>query len=114
MKNKVILAASLAGVLAACGPGESAKTPQKPAETAKIAVLTEPEHDSSGVIAVLDGQSVTLDHEGESTVGLAAGRTVFQAYADVLAEAPLAPGARVAFKFRKAGAGYELTELTAR
>jgi hypothetical protein len=114
MKMKIIFAIAVVGILAACGPGQSAKTPAKPAETAQTPVPAGPEYDSTGVIAALEGQLVTLDHEGASVAGLAAGRTAFQAYADVLAEAPLAPGTRVAFKFRKVGAGYELTELKAR
>jgi hypothetical protein len=114
MKIKTISAIILASALAACGPGQSAKTPSKPAETAQIPVSAGPEYDSTGVIAALDGQSVTLDHEGASAASLAAGRAVFQAYADVLAEAPLTPGSRVAFKFRKVGAGYELTDLKGR
>ncbi|EJL25515.1 Copper binding periplasmic protein CusF [Caulobacter sp. AP07] len=114
MKIKIIFAISVAGVLAACGPGQSAKTPSKPAETAQAPVLAGPEYDSTGVIATLEGQLVTLDHEGASGAGLPAGRTAFQAYADVLAEAPLTSGTRVTFKFRKVGAGYELVELTAR
>ena len=114
MKIKIFSIFSLAVALVACGPGQSAKTPSKPAETAQTALPAGPEYDSTGVIAALDGQQVTLDHEGASAAGLVAGRAVFQAYADVLAEAPLAPGTRVAFKFRKVGAGYELTELKGR
>jgi hypothetical protein len=114
MKIKTISAITLTGALVACGPGQSAKTPSKSAETAQTSVSTGPEYDSTGVIAALDGQSVTLDHEGASAASLAAGRAAFQAYADVLAEAPLAPGSRVAFRFRKVGAGYELTDLKGR
>lgn len=114
MKIKTILAIFLAGALMACGQGQSAKTPSRPAETASVTVPTGPEYDSTGVIAALDGQSVTLDHDGASAASLAAGRTAFQAYADVLAEAPLASGSRVAFRFRRARAGYELVELRAR
>ncbi|MEJ2817341.1 copper-binding protein [Caulobacter sp. CCG-8] len=82
--------------------------------TAPAALPTSPEYDSIGVIAVLDGQSVTLDHEGASAAKLAPGRTAFQAYGDILAEAPLTPGSRVAFKFHKVGDAWELTELKAR
>jgi hypothetical protein len=114
MKIKIILSISMVGVLAACGPGQSAKTPPKPAETAQTPVPTGPEYDSTGVIAALEGQLVTLDHEGASGAGLVAGRTAFQGYGDVLAEAPLASGTRVAFKFHRVGEGYELTELKGR
>ncbi|WP_246263294.1 copper-binding protein [Caulobacter soli] len=66
------------------------------------------------MIAALNGQAVTLDHEGASAAKLAAGRTVFQGYGDILAEAPLTPGARVAFKFHKVGDAWDLVELKAR
>jgi hypothetical protein len=66
------------------------------------------------VIAAIDGQTLTLDHDGASGAKLVPGRTVFHAYADVLAEAPLTPGARVAFKFRDAGGEHDLTSLTPR
>lgn len=100
--------------LAACGPGKPAKTASEAPVAAPPALPTGPEYDSTGVIAVLDGQLVTLDHEGASGAGLAPGRTAFQAYGDILAEAPVTPGARVAFKFHKVGDAWELTELKAR
>ena len=81
---------------------------------AAAALPVGPEYDSIGVIATLDGQRVTLDHEGASAAQLAPGRTAFQAYGDILAESPLAPGSRVAFKFHKVGDAWELTELTTR
>jgi hypothetical protein len=114
MKIKTISAIALAGALAACGPGKPAKTPSETPATAPSALPTGSEYDSTGVIAVLDGQQVTLDHEGASAAGLAPGRTAFQAYGDILAEAPITPGARVAFKFHKVGDAWELTELKAR
>jgi hypothetical protein len=114
MKIKTISALILAFALAACGPGKSGQGASKAPGMAAIPAPTGPEHDSIGVISALDGQSVTLDHEGASAAKLAAGRTIFQGYADVLVEAPLTPGTRVAFKFRKTDAGYDLTELKAR
>ena len=111
MKIKTISAIVLVAALAACGPGKPAKTASEAPSTAPAALPTGPEYDSTGVIAILDGQLVTLDHEGASGAGLAAGRTAFQAYGDILAEAPLTPGARVAFKFHKVGDAWELTEL---
>ncbi|MGR4865126.1 hypothetical protein ACIPQB_15245 [Caulobacter sp. LARHSG274] len=66
------------------------------------------------MIAAIDGQTLTLDHDGASSAKLVPGRTVFHASADVLAEAPLTSGARVAFKFRDLGGEHELTALTAR
>ena len=101
-------------VLAACGPGKPTKTASEAPAAAPVAVPTGPEYDSIGVIAVLQGQKVTLDHEGASGAGLAPGRTEFQAYGDILAEAPLTPGGRVAFKFHKVGDVWTLTDLKAR
>ena len=114
MKIKMISAVILLGALAACGPGKPAKTSSAAPVGAPAALLAGPEYDSIGVIALLDGQSVTLDHEGASGAGLVAGRTAFQAYGDILAEAPLTPGARVAFKFHKVGDAWELTQLKGR
>ena len=114
MKIKIILAFSIAAALTACGPAKPAKTAPDSSVAAVAPLLAGPEYDSIGVIATVDGQLVTLDHEGASAAKLAAGRSGFQAYADVLAEAPLSPGARVTFKFRKIGATYELTDLKAR
>ena len=114
MKIKTISAFILLATLSACGPGKPARTASEVPATASAALPVGPEHDSIGVIASLDGQAVTLDHEGASGAGLAAGRTAFQAYGDSLAEAPLAPGTRVAFKFHKVGDVWELTDLKAR
>ena len=104
----------LAVALTACGPGKSTKTTSEAPVAAAAPVPPGPEYDSIGVIVAVEGQQVTLDHEGESTAKLAAGRTAFQAYADVLAGAPITPGVRVAFKFHKAGDVWELTELKSR
>ncbi|MBO9559577.1 MAG: copper-binding protein [Caulobacter sp.] len=114
MKTKIISAIALATMLSACGPGKPAKTASEAPVAAPAALPTGPEYDSIGVIADLDGQAVTLDHEGASAAKLPPGRTAFQAYGDILAEAPLAPGSRVAFKFHKVGDAWELTELKAR
>ncbi len=104
----------LACILTACGPGKTTKTASEAKNAPTATLPTGPEYDSIGVVAALNGQMITLDHEGASAAKLAAGRTAFQAYADVLAEAPLAPGARVTFKFHKVGAAWELTDLKAR
>lgn len=118
MIRKVSAIASLLaiGLLAACGPGDGGEGGRSPAHAAAPPVSTAPQHDGQGVIAAIDGQVITIDHDGSPAAPLPAGRTVFQAYADVLAESPLQPGARVAFKFRKdaVGQGWELTEVTAR
>jgi hypothetical protein len=114
MKNKIIL--SIIGVIsvAACGPGPQSSTPDKSPATAPQAGETLPEHDSTGVISAVNGLTLTLDHDGASAAGLAAGRNDFTGYADVLSDAPLTPGVRVAFKFRKNGEGLELVELKGR
>ena len=114
MKINTISAIILLGTLTACGPATPTKSASEASATAKAPLSSGPEYDSIGVIAALDGQSVTLDHEDASAAKLAAGRTAFEAYADILAEAPLTPGARVAFKFHKAGDAWTLTELKAR
>jgi hypothetical protein len=114
MKLKLISTIALALVLAACGPGKPAKTTSEGPVAAPATLPAGPEYDSIGVIAGLDGQMVTLDHEGASGAQLAPGRTEFQAYGDILAEAPLTPGGRVAFKFHKVGDVWELTELKPR
>ena len=114
MKINIILAISATTLLVACGPGKPATSASETASAAQTALPTGPEYDSIGVIAVLEGQRVTLDHEGASAAKLAPGRTAFQAYGDILAEAPVTPGARVAFKFHKVGDAWELTELKPR
>jgi hypothetical protein len=114
MKINTIAVVVIGGLLTACGPGASPKPPEKAPAAAPVAVPAGPEYDSTGVIAAVEGQTLTLDHDGASAAQLAAGRTDFTSYADVLAEAPLTAGARVSFKFRKVGGGYELTDLKGR
>jgi hypothetical protein len=114
MKYKSIVFASAMLTLAACGPGKPSSTVEKPAGETTKAAETSPEYESVGVISALTGRMLTLDHEGASGSGLAPGRNDFIAYADVLAEAPITPGSRVAFKFHKTSEGLELTALTAR
>ena len=114
MKIKLISALILASAVTACGPGPSSKAPKSAPEAAPATLPASPEYDSTGVVAAVDGQTLTLDHDGASGAKLVPGRTVFHAGADVLAEAPLTPGARVAFKFRDIGGEHQLTALTAR
>ena len=114
MKINAVVILLMGGLVVACGPSAQPKAPEKAAVAAPITVSTGPEYDSTGVIAAIDGQTLTLDHEGASAAKLVAGRTSFTGYADILAEAPLTPGARIGFKFRKTAAGYELTELKGR
>ncbi len=114
MKLKTISAIIIASTLSACGPGAATKSASETKNTPTATLPVGPDHDSIGVLAAVNGQMITLDHEGASAAKLAAGRTAFQAYGDVLAEAPLTPGARVAFKFHKVGDAWELTELKTR
>jgi hypothetical protein len=114
MKYKAIVVISATLTLVACGPGKQSSTVEKPASTATKPVEMGPEYESIGVISSLEGRDLTLDHEGASGSGLAPGRNVFIAYADVLAEAPITPGSRVAFKFHRTSEGLELTALTQR
>lgn len=116
MKFKAVLAFLAVASLAACGPAQKGDSAAPPAARPAPPVSTAPEHETQGVIATVEGQVLTLDHDGASAAPLPAGRTTFQAYGDVLAEAPLEPGARVTFKFRKVavGEGWELTEMRGR
>ncbi len=106
----------LAGVLALAACGDRSETsPAKPAAV-EAAPSTEglPAYDAQGVIASLEGQILTLDHDGASAAGLKPGRDPFKVYADVLAEAPITPGARVKFQFKKTPGGLEVSRLEAR
>jgi hypothetical protein len=114
MINKTIILIFAALALAACGPGKQSSTVEKPRTEAVKPPEAGPEYESVGVISSLEGRDLTLDHEGASGAELPAGRDVFIAYADVLAEAPITPGSRVAFRFRRTSEGLELTELTKR
>lgn len=114
MKNNVFVLVGAALILTACGPGPLGGATAKSASSAVQSTATLPQYDSAGVIAVAGERMLTIDHEGASAAGVPAGRNEFLAYADILAEAPLAPGTRVAFKFRKAPDGLELTELKIR
>lgn len=116
MKIKAICGVMALLALAACGPGKGSDASGSAATASAPPISTAPQHESQGVIAAVDGQVVTIDHDGASEAAVPAGRTVFQAYADVLAEAPVTPGARITFKFRKVavGEGWELTEMHAR
>lgn len=114
MKNNVFVLVGAALILTACGPGPQGGAGGKPASAAVQSTADLPQYDSAGVIAVVADRTLTIDHEGASAAGVPAGRNAFLAHADILAEAPLAPGARVTFKFRKAPDGLELSELKIR
>jgi hypothetical protein len=101
--------------LAACGEKskQGAAGTGGPAAATARALPTGPSLTGVGVVASVDGTAVTLDHEAVEG-GLAAGRDVFTADAAVFAEAPLEPGARVAFSYQDWTPRPLLTELKAR
>lgn len=114
MKNiKIAVLVSLVG-LVACGREASVPEPNGNAVEPVFSSEGLPRYESQGTIASVEGQIITLDHEGASAAALNPGRDRFRAYADVLAEAPLTPGSRVAFAFKKTPQGLELAELRAR
>ena len=100
---------SLCLLAAACGPG-----PDKINKVETLPPLSGPVFATTGSISSVTLETATIDHEAVPEAGLAAGRTTFRAYADVLAAAPEAPGSRVALSFRKQGDKWALTELKAR
>lgn len=102
-----LLTAALA--LSACGPG-----PDKINKRVETPPLAGPTYTTTGSLSAVALDSVTLDHEAVPEAGLAAGRTTFKAFADVLATAPEGSGARVTASFRKQGTDWALTELKAR
>jgi hypothetical protein len=115
MKFALILAAS-ALALAGCGqkPAGEAAAPKPAAAKSMVPLPTGPVLSGVGTLAGVEGKTVTLDHEAVPG-GLAAGRHAFLADAAVLAEAPLEPGARVAFSYQDwPPQGSLLTELEAR
>jgi hypothetical protein len=114
MKNKTLVALLIFLAVAACGPGaQKSATPAAALESVQAREAL-PIYDSRGVIAALDGMTITLDHAGASAAGLAPGRSDFTAHAYVLADAPVTPGARVDFSFIMTAQGLELTELKTR
>lgn len=100
---------SLCLLAVACGPG-----PDKINKLETLPPLSGATYSTTGSISAVTLDSATIDHEAVPEAGLAAGRTTFRAYADVMAAAPGQPGARVALSFRKQGDRWALTELKAR
>lgn len=100
---------SLCLLAVACGPG-----PDKINKVETLPPLSGATYSTTGSISAVTLDSATIDHEAVPEAGLAAGRTTFRAYADVMAAAPGQPGARVALSFRKQGDRWALTELKAR
>jgi hypothetical protein len=103
---RLIAAISLCLLAAACGPG-----PDKINKAVAAPPLTGPEFSATGSLSSAGLDSVVVDHAAVPDAGLAAGRTTFKAFADVMAAAPEAPGSRVSLKFRRQGNGWALTEL---
>ncbi|MDO8295820.1 MAG: copper-binding protein [Caulobacter sp.] len=113
---KTITAVVLAALaLSACGQKPAADGDLKSAKARALVIPpgpTGPVLSMTGTVVAVDGRTVTLDHDGVE--GLAAGRTSFRTWADVIAASPGEPGARVAFKVQKLGDGWALVEMTAR
>lgn len=106
----------LTGILGLTACGDASRTAHPKPATVEAVASTEalPAYDAQGVVSSLEGQILTLDHDGASAAGLKAGRDQFKVYADVLAEAPIQPGARVKFQFKKTPAGLEVSKLEPR
>ena len=113
MKYRTIFGLLALFWLAACGKDSPAAGPDDSAVETVASTEQLPRYDSQGVIVTLDGQILTLDHGGASAAGLKPGRDGFKVYADVVADAPLAPGSRVSFAFKRTPQGLELAELKA-
>jgi hypothetical protein len=106
-------AVALGLVLAGCGPQRDAHAPSSAMAKAAEPVANTPVLSGVGTVASVDGQMVTLDHDAVAG-GLPAGRTVFRGYGDVLAEAPIEPSSRVAFKYQAWKPRPVLVEMTSR
>lgn len=106
---RLAAAITLCLLAAACGPG-----PDKINKVETLPPLSGATFSTTGSVSATTLDSATIDHEAVPAAGLAAGRTTFRAYADVMAAAPAQPGARVALSFRKQGDRWALTELKAR
>lgn len=100
--------------LAACDKAEQQRTSHPGVVETPISTESLPAYDAQGVISSLEGQVLTLDHDGSAAAGLRAGRNRFIVYADVLAEAPITPGSRVKFQFKQTPRGLEVSKLEAR
>ncbi|HWU78551.1 MAG TPA: copper-binding protein [Caulobacter sp.] len=112
LRNFAVLLVALS--LAACGKASQEGRSIPGVVEAVPSTESLPTYDAQGVISSLDGQILTLDHDGASTAGLKPGRNQFKVYADVIAEAPIAPGSRVKFQFKKTPGGLEIAKLEPR
>jgi len=86
----VVSVAALA--LSACGQKPAADGDLKSAKARALIIPpgpTGPVLSTTGTVVAVDGRTVTLDHE--AVEGLAAGRTSFRTWADVIAGSPGEP-----------------------
>jgi hypothetical protein len=103
--------------LAACGPSSKDDKDLKSAKARALIIPAGPSgpvYVTTGTVVSTDGRTITLDHEAAPGSPLAAGRTTFRTWADVIAVSPGEPGARVALKYQKLGDGWAVVELTGR
>jgi Cu/Ag efflux protein CusF len=120
-------AMSLALVLQACNPGEEeAKAPGEPTTTASDAMKNMPmpgqapatpgagqTYTTTGEIAEMAGESVTINHQPVPALGWPSMTMTFKA-PDMAMMAGLAKGAPVEFTFRQEGSDHVLTEIRRR
>ena len=109
----------VAFALAGCGPsGKSGEDKDLVAARERSKIIppapSGPVYATNGTVQAADNKTVTLDHDGVAEAGLAAGRTTFRTWADVVANPPGEPGARVAVKVQKLGDGWAVVEMTGR
>ena len=114
MKFRYFVIAALAMSLAACGKASQEERSNPNVAEAVPSTEALPVYDSVGVISGLEGQILTIDHEGANAAGLKPGRDGFKVYGYVIAEPPITPGTRVTFQFRKTPEGLELSKLEPR
>jgi len=103
--------------LSACGPPSGDEKDLKSAKARALIIPpgpTGPVYSTTGTVVSADGRSVVLDHDGAEGSGLAASRTTFRTWGDIIAASPGEPGDRVALKFQKLGDGWALVEMTGR
>jgi hypothetical protein len=105
--------AVLCFALGSCGEQPKSDQPAKAAAKVGRALHTGPVLSGVGVISTIEGAVATIDHDAVEG-GLPAGRHAFTADAAVLAEAPLEPGARIAFSYQDWTPRPLLTDLKAR
>ncbi|MBO9543060.1 copper-binding protein [Caulobacter sp.] len=114
MNFRYFIAAFAVLSLTACGQASQDGRSKPGVVEAMPSTESLPAYDAQGVISSLDGQILTLDHDGASAAGLKPGRNQFKVYADTIAEAPITPGSRVKFQFKKTPTGLELFKLEPR